>query len=1009
MSSKERFILPQKDVWTFMQGNLDIEQHFEFYKAQNPQLKAKQLAHMRNLAHEVNSILQVKKMQPMIRTSYYRCAFQLGSSNALRISLDTSMTLLNEFQGAKHGEDAPPALPSPYAGAAGQGQYGQLQLPGQHYNNHILPHAGATGALQPQQYQNQQMNPGFPGNQMGHVMPMPINHGPINHQTGQRFHNIKSVGAFGTIQQSGPSPPPELQNSYGFPGAATAAGATNAMYAPANYGPLGVAGAPAPGWQQGLPAGTGRGHPPAHPNARYGMGWGPGPTHTRAPPSVWNLFGLTSLFGVSQRERSWLESLGIVVGGEENQNAAHGTTIGRSFFDKLGKSPMSRTATKSTAATDGIDTDPLLTANNQPGAFGYNVPWCRVASDKLTNQDIVRFPYAILEVKLSGIDENPEWVQDMLDHCDVTQVYKFSKFQHAMAFLHQDKIEQLPHWFEDFVCVEAVGNSNATGKAANRQNTSASAIDTGFENNEAARAMVKARGLQGSGEETKVADLLARSASGGGGRDVISSSTSFNQRFEVLKSVESLYEPSSGLVLGSSLKTRRALRRSASGNSGASSVLVEPAESITKKGRESRDSGYRDSGAGSLADGAGLGRNKVGLPRQTGHRVDLRGGIVTHKLRNMKLVEPKVFFANERTFLHYVKHGFVLLAILHFLLRWQWRPTVLPTALQGIGNENALGTNHGVISDLFPFAGGAGGQPTSGGFSRSRLARGGSNSSNSTSSTYDGLRTDEISGAYSSQGVVPSYMDVVYSPDRHAASKRLPAHADDTDDDLSVPPHHGPWRAFITDELGLSPAFAGVTLAAFGQMPLPDDDDDDGDRREADDEASDGKVTEEQVCYGYGLDLFQQYAEARFVERYAPQLVEKRKRILNINAQESENEDDMQSPNSGKRRRRSLSVQQRITAAEERESMIRLFRLAIQLIMAPLLFSYFVWCYLSYRVRLLRVRERWSVKNKEMERQESLYIRHGPLVLFAVTLFLVALLVLSSVLGLGRMHKKMLF
>ncbi len=59
--------------------------------------EAKQLNYMRNLAYEIGSLINVNRMQPMIRTSYYRCAFQLASSNELRISLDTSMTLLNEF------------------------------------------------------------------------------------------------------------------------------------------------------------------------------------------------------------------------------------------------------------------------------------------------------------------------------------------------------------------------------------------------------------------------------------------------------------------------------------------------------------------------------------------------------------------------------------------------------------------------------------------------------------------------------------------------------------------------------------------------------------------------------------------------------------------------------------------------------------------------------------------------------------------------------------------------
>ncbi len=81
-------------------------------------------------------------------------------------------------------------------------------------------------------------------------------------------------------------------------------------------------------------------------------------------------------------------------------------------------------------------------------------PWCRVASDVLAEQDIVRFPYAILEVKLADAKNTPEWVDDMLSSCGAIKVQKFSKFLHAMAFLHPERINILPHWFSEFKATE---------------------------------------------------------------------------------------------------------------------------------------------------------------------------------------------------------------------------------------------------------------------------------------------------------------------------------------------------------------------------------------------------------------------------------------------------------------------------------------------------------------------------------------------------------------------------
>ena len=49
-------------------------------------------------------------------------------------------------------------------------------------------------------------------------------------------------------------------------------------------------------------------------------------------------------------------------------------------------------------------------------------------------------------------------------------------------------------------------------------------------------------------------------------------------------------------------------------------------------------------------------------PREENFRI-LLGTITLHHLRNMRLLEPKLFYANERTFIHYVKRGLVALLL----------------------------------------------------------------------------------------------------------------------------------------------------------------------------------------------------------------------------------------------------------------------------------------------------------------------------------------------------------
>ncbi|KAL2270222.1 hypothetical protein VTJ83DRAFT_2406 [Remersonia thermophila] len=67
---------------------------------------------------------------------------------------------------------------------------------------------------------------------------------------------------------------------------------------------------------------------------------------------------------------------------------------------------------------------------------------------QLPPKDIVRFPYAILEVKLQTQlgQEPPDWVRQLTSSHLVEAVPKFSKFIHGVATLFPDRIHLLPYW-----------------------------------------------------------------------------------------------------------------------------------------------------------------------------------------------------------------------------------------------------------------------------------------------------------------------------------------------------------------------------------------------------------------------------------------------------------------------------------------------------------------------------------------------------------------------------------
>lgn len=67
---------------------------------------------------------------------------------------------------------------------------------------------------------------------------------------------------------------------------------------------------------------------------------------------------------------------------------------------------------------------------------------------QLPPEDIERFPYAVLEVKLQTQvgQEPPEWVRELISSHLVEAVPKFSKFIHGVATLFPDRIHLLPYW-----------------------------------------------------------------------------------------------------------------------------------------------------------------------------------------------------------------------------------------------------------------------------------------------------------------------------------------------------------------------------------------------------------------------------------------------------------------------------------------------------------------------------------------------------------------------------------
>ncbi|KAK2077709.1 hypothetical protein QBZ16_004555 [Prototheca wickerhamii] len=116
-----------------------------------------------------------------------------------------------------------------------------------------------------------------------------------------------------------------------------------------------------------------------------------------------------------------------------------------------GQAPFLRTCYSRTAfqtadsAEVRISMDSDLRMISEVGAPVAPGDWCRDLAQPLAPREVVNFPYIVVEVKLQR--KPPEWLVPLLKSGMLIAVPKFSKHIHGTAVLFQAQTETVPHWF----------------------------------------------------------------------------------------------------------------------------------------------------------------------------------------------------------------------------------------------------------------------------------------------------------------------------------------------------------------------------------------------------------------------------------------------------------------------------------------------------------------------------------------------------------------------------------
>jgi SPX domain protein involved in polyphosphate accumulation/uncharacterized membrane protein YidH (DUF202 family) len=172
---------------------------------------------------------------------------------------------------------------------------------------------------------------------------------------------------------------------------------------------------------------------------------------------------MTNTYDIEGEKKKMLES------GKSQKEADEWETLVREITQVISSKqlvPTMRTQYMRTAfqipfdATVRVSLDTNLCMISERGYDLDNMKrWHRDPSEILAKNEITRFPHAVLEIKLELKGDNmtpPKWVTDLQNSGLLYEVHKFSKFIHGCAVMLPEDVRSVPYWVDDASVRESI-------------------------------------------------------------------------------------------------------------------------------------------------------------------------------------------------------------------------------------------------------------------------------------------------------------------------------------------------------------------------------------------------------------------------------------------------------------------------------------------------------------------------------------------------------------------------